>query len=106
VIQTLWSFRSIGNYCEKNDRCIDDGTNNRFLARGHSNVSAVFWCVDVSIPELIYLCTAKLSRDSITHIAFDEGCQRAAVASDCDVFTLEFHGSALPELKREYAVVC
>jgi hypothetical protein len=85
---------------------LDEAAANRFLATGHANGSVAFWRVDLALADLVPLAAIAVARGPIAHICFDEGCQRAAVASDADVFALEFRGSAAPELRREYAAEC
>jgi hypothetical protein len=85
---------------------LDEAAANRFIATGHANGSIAFWCIDLAVCDLIQLTVIELGTRPIAHIAFDEVCQRAAVASDAEIFTVEFRGSTAPDLKKELAVEC
>jgi hypothetical protein len=74
---------------------LEEAIPNRFFASGHVNGSVRFWSLEIAQQKLTCHSIIDIAKGSISHIAFDEECQRAAVSSNVELFMLEFRGSTV-----------
>ena len=85
---------------------LDEKMKNRYFVTGHQDGTVRFWTVDYSQNELILLKSEKIFESTVQNIGIDENGRRVVVASKDEIYSIDYFGSKMDRLKKEYGYEC